>query len=83
MIERMGVGMRAEMTRLTPSDVDRFLGHGDWYRSNMRQHAGDGRAEATETLHRFIDELANNKKVVVVRTKKPRRKAAARVIASA
>lgn len=83
MIERMGVGMRAEMTRLTPSDVDRFLGHGDWYRSNMRQHAGDGRAEAIETLHRFIDELASKRKTVVVRTKKPRRKAAARVIASA
>lgn len=59
MIERMGVGMRAHLNRLTPSDVDRFLGNYDGYRSNMREHAGDGRAEAIETLHRFIGELIN------------------------
>ena len=57
-IERMGVGMRADLRRLTPSDVDRFMGHCDWYRSNMRDHARDGRSEAIETLHRFIGELA-------------------------
>lgn len=60
-IERMGVGMRADLNRLTPSDVDRFLGHYDSYRSHMGEHARDGRAEAIETLHRFIGELVNRK----------------------
>ena len=77
MIERMGVGMRAELTRLTPSDIDRFLGHGDWYRSNMREHARDGRAEAVETLHRFIGELTQPHRVML-RPRKSRRKSAAR-----
>ena len=60
-IERMGVGQRADLRTLTPSDVDRFMGHCDWYRSNMRDHARDGRREAIETLHRFIGELAQPK----------------------
>ena len=57
MIERMGIGMQARLNTLNPSDIDRFMGHYDWYRSNMSQHAGDGRAEAIATLQRFIDEL--------------------------
>jgi uncharacterized protein (TIGR00661 family) len=57
MIERMGVGMRGDLLRLTPSDVDRFLGNEAYYCSNMHAHARDGRAEAIETLHRFIGEL--------------------------
>ncbi len=57
MIERMGIGLRADLNTLTPSDIDRFMGHYDWYRSNMSQHAGDGRAEAIATLQRFIEEL--------------------------
>lgn len=57
MIERMGIGMRADLKRLTPSDVDRFLTHHAQYRSHMRDRAGDGRAEATATLHRYIAEL--------------------------
>ena len=73
MIERMGVGMRGDMTRLTPSDIDRFLGHGGWYRSNMREHARDGRAEAVETLHQFIAELTQPRRVAL-RRGKPRRK---------
>jgi UDP:flavonoid glycosyltransferase YjiC (YdhE family) len=60
MIERMGVGMRGDLARLTPSDIDRFLGNEDYYRSNMRAHARDGRAEAIETLHRFIGELSRS-----------------------
>lgn len=60
MIERMGVGMRAHLASLTPSDVDRFLGNYDYYVSNMGRHAHDGRAEAIETLHRFIGELMNS-----------------------
>ena len=63
MIERMGVGMRADLLRLTPSDVDRFLGHYDYYRGNMAEHARDGRTEATETLHRFISELVQQQPV--------------------
>jgi uncharacterized protein (TIGR00661 family) len=59
-IERMGVGMRGDRLGLTPSDVDRFMGNYDYYRSNMHEHAGDGRAEAIETLHRFIGELAGS-----------------------
>jgi uncharacterized protein (TIGR00661 family) len=58
LIERMGVGMRGDLRRLTPSDVDRFLANDGLYRSRMREHARDGRAEAIETLHRFIGELA-------------------------
>ncbi|MGQ0530943.1 MAG: glycosyltransferase family protein [Panacagrimonas sp.] len=61
LIERMGVGMRGDLNRMTPSDIDRFLGHYDTYRSHMREHARDGRAEAIETLHRFIGELVSQK----------------------
>jgi len=57
MIERMGVGMRADRQNLSPSDVDRFLGRHDWYRGNMREHARDGRADAIRTLQRFIREI--------------------------
>lgn len=57
MIERMGVGMRGDLGTLTPSDIDRFLGNTERYRSHMAEHARDGRAEALETLHRFIGEL--------------------------
>jgi uncharacterized protein (TIGR00661 family) len=53
-IEKMGVGMRAGLRSLTPSDVDRFLGHNAWYRSNMQDHARDGRQEAIEILLRDI-----------------------------
>jgi uncharacterized protein (TIGR00661 family) len=81
MIERMGVGMRGELTRVTPSDVDRFLGHADWYRSNMREHARDGRAEAVETLHRFIGELTQARRVAV-RPGKSRRRPAVRAAVS-
>jgi len=61
MIERMGVGMRGDRHRLTPSDIDRFMGNYDYYRSNMGDHARDGRAEATETLHRYVNELGQKK----------------------
>ena len=57
LIERMGVGMRADLQRLTPSDVDRFLGNHDYYCSHMAEFAQDGRAEAVEILHRYIGEL--------------------------
>lgn len=57
MIERMGVGMRSSLGALTPSDIDRFLGNESYYLSHMGEHARDGRAEAIETLHRFIGEL--------------------------
>lgn len=60
-IERVGVGMRADLKTLTPSDVDRFLGNYERHRSHMREHARDGRAEAIETLHRYIGELVNRK----------------------
>lgn len=72
MIERMGVGMRGDRLALTPSDVDRFLGNHDFYASNMAAHAGDGRAEAIETLRRYIAELAPAP-VVRARTRPPRR----------
>lgn len=57
MVETMGAGQRADLRQLTPSDVDRFMGNLGWYRSNMRGHTGDGRAEAIMTLHRYIGEL--------------------------
>ena len=56
MIERMGVGMRGDLMSLSPSDVDRFLGNDDYYRSNMGEHRGDGRAEAIEALRGYIGE---------------------------
>ncbi|MEQ1439105.1 glycosyltransferase family protein [Fontimonas sp. SYSU GA230001] len=62
MIERMGVGMRAERKSLTPSDIDRFLGNHAWYTSNMAEHARDGRAEAVEVLHRYIGDLVQRRK---------------------
>lgn len=58
LIERMGVGMKASLRGLTPSDVDRFLSNEGYYRSNMHGRVHDGRAEAIETLERFIAELA-------------------------
>lgn len=74
MIERMGIGMRADLKRLTPSDVDRFLANHAYYRSNMRDHAGDGRAEATAALHRYIAELAANRQPAKRRALKSRLK---------
>src|SRR5262249_6000619 len=50
MVEHMGVGMRANLSTLSPSDVDRFLGNDTFYRSNMRDHRGDGRDEALMIL---------------------------------
>jgi uncharacterized protein (TIGR00661 family) len=79
MIERMGVGMRAELNRLTPSDVDRFMGQYDYYRSNMNEHARDGRTEAVETLHRFIGELIQQPR----RARKPASRKRLAVIARA
>lgn len=71
MVERMGIGMRADFATLTPSDIDRFLGNDDYYRFNMAEHRGDGRREAIETLRRFIGEL-----VRAPRRSRPRRQAA-------
>lgn len=65
MIERMGVGMRADLLTLTPSDVDRFMGNIAWYRSNMKDHAGDGRDEAVATLRRYIRELSEPQRAPV------------------
>ena len=75
MIERMGVGMRGDLRKLTPSDVDRFMGHYDYYRGNMAEHRGDGRAEAIETLHRFIGELQSQQR----RAPRPRKRVGAAV----
>ncbi len=62
MIERMGVGMRAELGTLTPSDIDRFLAQHEYYHSNTGRHAGDGRAQAVQTLLRDIDELTGTRR---------------------
>ncbi len=62
MIETMGVGMRGDLMTLTPSDIDRFLGNDDWYRSNMSAHRGDGRAQAIATLQAHIGELSRQRK---------------------
>jgi len=61
MIERMGVGMRGDLRGLTPSDVDRFMGNHDYYGSNMKEHAGDSRADAIVTLQRYIAELGGER----------------------
>jgi uncharacterized protein (TIGR00661 family) len=77
MIERMGVGMGGDRHRLTPSDIDRFLGNYDYYRSNMRDHARDGRAEATEILHRYVGELGQGQKKAPARSARKRSRKAA------
>lgn len=57
MVERMGVGMAGDLMRVTPSDIDRFLGNHDHYASNMDAHRGNGRAEAIETLRGYLSEI--------------------------
>lgn len=57
MIERMGVGEGASLRHLRPLVVEEFLQRHAYYSSNMDRHAGDGRAEAIRTLHRYIREL--------------------------
>ena len=69
MIERMGIGARSSLATFSPSEIDRFLANESWYRSNMAEHAGDGRAEAIATLQQYLDEL--RPKTVPLR---PRRK---------
>ena len=76
MIERMGVGMRADLNSLTPSDVDRFLAQSERYRSCTQEHRRDGRAEAVETLHRFIGELSAPKPARAPRAARKRMEAA-------
>lgn len=71
MIERMGVGMRADLNRLTPSDVDRFLANESLYVSHMGEHAGDGHGEAVATLHRYISELAQPAPLKPAKRKRP------------
>jgi len=57
-VERMGVGQRARLADLTPSDIDRFLGNLDWLRSNLAsENVRDGRDAAIELLRRDIHEL--------------------------
>jgi uncharacterized protein (TIGR00661 family) len=58
LVERLGIGLQGRFGTLSPSDVDRFLGQRDWYRTNLRQLASDGRAEAVSILSRYIRELA-------------------------
>ena len=58
MIERMGVGQAGDLMRLTPSDIDRFLGNDGWFRSNMDQHRGNGRRSAIDTLRGYLSDLA-------------------------
>src|SRR3546814_7290851 len=62
MIERMGVGQRGDLLRLTPSDIDRFLGSCDRFRDNIAWHAaqpgaGDGRAQAIDRSEEHTSEL--------------------------
>lgn len=74
MIERMGVGMAGDLMRLTPSDIDRFLGNEDWYRSNMGEHRGDGREAAVSILQGYLDDLgraARTRRAVRVRAPSP------------
>ncbi len=77
MIERMGVGMRGDLMQFSPSDVDRFLGNHDWYKSHMQEHAGNGREEAISVLRQYLAEL-QPKRHVACRTHLPRAVARAR-----
>lgn len=77
LIERMGVGARADLNRLTPSDIDHFLGYLERYASAFDEHRlGDGRAEAVATLRRFLGELSGKP----VRAKRPRAAAVSRLV---
>lgn len=80
LIERMGVGMKASLRGLTPSDIDRFLANEDYYRSNMKGRIKDGRGEALQTLKRFIDELAQQKPAA---GRRPAGLASSKVVATA
>ncbi|WP_028081255.1 glycosyltransferase family protein [Solimonas soli] len=74
MIERMGVGQRGDLMRLTPSDIDRFLGNGAWHRSNMSDHPRDGRAQAIEHLQADIEALMPKRRAACrAEAAKPRR----------
>ncbi|HEX4871791.1 MAG TPA: glycosyltransferase family protein [Nevskiaceae bacterium] len=68
LVEQMGIGSRADLNRVTPSDVDRFLTQHERYVANMGEQPGDGRAEAIETLHRYIGELVRQPR----RSRRPR-----------
>lgn len=57
MIEQMGVGRRADIRTFSPSDVDRFLSDCETFRERTTEYAQDGRADAVDTLGRFIEEL--------------------------
>lgn len=66
-IDRMGVGQRGDLMRLTPSDIDRFLGSCDRFRNNLawhaaQPHAGDGRAQAVAWLQEDIAVLRPHRK---------------------
>lgn len=58
LVERLGLGMQCRWSDITPSDVDRFLGHHDAYRAALRALARDGRAEAVTILQNDIEELS-------------------------
>lgn len=78
MIERMGVGQRGELLRLTPSDVDRFLGHYERFRANLAWHAqraqaGDGRRQALEHLRADIADLVPRRAAAPARAAAPLR----------
>ncbi len=60
MIERMGVGQAGDLMRLTPSDIDRFLGNDSWFRSNMASHRGNGRQAAIDALRGHLAELTHS-----------------------
>lgn len=61
LIERLGVGARAELTGLTPSDVDRWLAAETRFAANAAALAGDGRAAAIEILLRWCRTLAGRR----------------------
>jgi len=62
MIERMGIGQRGDLLKLTPSDIDRFLGGAARFRGNLGWHrdqagAGDAHTQAIAWLADSIDAL--------------------------
>ena len=56
-LERMGVGMKARLASVSPSDIDRFLGHADTLARATLEHARDGGPAAADYLLQTLPEL--------------------------
>jgi uncharacterized protein (TIGR00661 family) len=57
-VERMGIGMRLDLKRLTADVINEFLAREEGYRAAAERWARDGRHQALDAIERFLCELA-------------------------